>query len=126
MLIGIDICSTRNLARTLERSPFLRDEVFSSGEIAYCDGQHHPAQHYSARWAAKEACLKAFGLPVLGCDLTMIEVAVGPEARPTLLIRDPALHQAMQAILRDFAVQISISHEDDYSVAVALVTGTKD
>ena len=126
MLIGIDICSTRNLARSLERSPFLREEVFSAREIAYCDAQRYPAQHYSARWAAKEACLKAFRLPVLGCDLNRMEVVAATDGRPALIVHDPVLRRAMQAILRDFAVQISISHEDDCSVAVALVVGAKD
>lgn len=121
MLIGIDICSTRRLVHTLARSPFLREEVFSPAEIAYCEAQRHPAQHYGGRWAAKEACLKAFGFGILGYDLNQIEVVRGTSPRPTLSIGCERLRGAMRAVVGECDLQLSISHEDEYSVATVLV-----
>jgi holo-[acyl-carrier protein] synthase len=120
MLIGIDICSTARLIRALSRSPFLKEEVFSPAEIAYCEGQSRPIQHYSGRWAAKEACLKAFGLNILGVNLNQIEVVRSSGSKPLLRINDESLHQTMQTILPNFMVQVTLSHEEDYSVAVVL------
>ncbi len=121
MFVGIDICSTRKLAHALTRSPFLKEEVFSPAEIAYCEAQPKPQQHYSGRWAAKEACLKAFGLSVLGVELKQIEVVRDAGSRPTLHIHDEDLRQAMNSQAANFTLQVSISHEDEYSVAVVLV-----
>ena len=120
MLIGIDICSTRRLATALTRSPFMKEEVFSPAEIAYCEAQRRPAQHYSGRWAAKEACLKAFGLSVLGYDLSQIEVVHGAQSRPALSIKCARLRAAMYDQIGECVLQVSISHEEEYSVATVL------
>ena len=121
MRIGIDICSTGKIMQALARSPFLKEEVFSPAEIAYCDAQPKPPQHYGGRWAAKEACLKAFGLSVLGVELNQIEVVHGDQSRPALRIHDSQLQERMNAEVGAFTLQVSITHEDDYSAAVVLV-----
>ena len=48
----------------LERYAGFRKRVFTEAEIAYCDSRAHPAQHYAARFAGKEAVGKALGGPV--------------------------------------------------------------
>jgi holo-[acyl-carrier protein] synthase len=122
--IGIDICSTSRLANTLARSPFLRAELFSEGEIAYCEARPRPAQHYAARWAAKEACLKTFGLGVLGYDWRRIEV-VATAGSPRLYVTCDQLNAAISALGR-FDLSLSLSHESDYSVAVVLASPVND
>ena len=51
----------------LERTPTLRDRVFTDGEQAYCDQRRDPTERYAARFAAKEAVLKAMGLGLGAC-----------------------------------------------------------
>ena len=123
MLLGIDICSTARLKKALERSPFLRDQVFSSAEVAYSEGMARPEQHLAGRWAAKEACLKAFGLSILGYDLNQLEVIHEPSGRPALRVNCPSLHSDMQAAADSerFQTQLSISHEQEYAVACVMV-----
>jgi holo-[acyl-carrier protein] synthase len=123
MLLGIDICSTARMKRALERSPFLRDEVFAPAELAYSDGMARPEQHLSARWAAKEACLKALGLGTLGYDLRLLEVVHEASGRPALEVRCPRLRADIQGITGSerFQTLLSISHEVDYSVACVVV-----
>jgi len=58
---GIDQIETRRVAEKLETEPSLKDTLFSDGEISYCDGKAFPFQHYAARFAAKEAFMKALG-----------------------------------------------------------------
>ena len=60
--IGMDLCEVDRIRRLLEkdRDRFVR-RVFSRRESAYCDARRRPAIHYAARFAAKEAFLKAVG-----------------------------------------------------------------
>jgi holo-[acyl-carrier protein] synthase len=67
--IGMDICDVRRMARELALPDGgFRDTVFTQGEIAYCESRRNPAQHYAARFAAKEAVFKALGAPKPAMD----------------------------------------------------------
>jgi holo-[acyl-carrier protein] synthase len=58
--IGIDIIEVARIREVLLRTPRFRERVFTTAERAYCDsGGAVAAQHYAARFAAKEAALKA-------------------------------------------------------------------
>ncbi|HYY93646.1 MAG TPA: holo-ACP synthase, partial [Pyrinomonadaceae bacterium] len=58
--IGIDIIEIRRVREVLARTPRFRERVFTGGERAYCDSRGaNAAQHYAARFAAKEAAFKA-------------------------------------------------------------------
>jgi holo-[acyl-carrier protein] synthase len=58
--IGIDIIEVARIREVLRRTPRFRERVFTSAERAYCDSRGAvSAQHYAARFAAKEAALKA-------------------------------------------------------------------
>ncbi len=59
--IGIDVTDVARMEEVLLRTPRLAERVFSSQERAYCDAQARPAEHYAARWAAREAVAKALG-----------------------------------------------------------------
>lgn len=60
--MGVDLIEIRRIERALERfgSRLLR-RVFTEGEVAYCLGRRRPAPHLAARFAAKEAAMKALG-----------------------------------------------------------------
>src|SRR2546430_11743291 len=58
--IGVDIIEVRRVRETLARTPRFGERVFTAAERAYCDSRGAvAAQHYAARFAAKEAALKA-------------------------------------------------------------------
>ena len=124
MLLGIDICSTDRMQKALERSPFLRGELFSDAEQQYCDDSRFPQMHYAARWAAKEACLKAHGLSPMAYDLSRLEVVHTDGGRPVLRVDSRSLQadldRAQQG--RAHSMQLSISHEREYAVACVMVT----
>ncbi|MHB8079148.1 MAG: holo-ACP synthase [Candidatus Krumholzibacteriia bacterium] len=75
--IGIDLIEVARVARQLAADGAgFRDTVFTPAEIAYCDRKHFPAQHYAARFAAKEAAFKALALPAdFGAVWREVEVA---------------------------------------------------
>src|SRR5207244_12036542 len=58
--IGVDIIEVRRVRETIERTPRFAERVFTEAERAYCESRGAvAAQHYAARFAAKEAALKA-------------------------------------------------------------------
>jgi holo-[acyl-carrier protein] synthase len=123
MLLGIEICSTDRMRKALERSPFLREELFSQDEQRYCDDSRFPQTHYAARWAAKGACLKAHGLSPVAYDLSQLQVVHDVGGRPVLQVECPEIRSDLAQANdgRDPKIQLSISHERDYAVACVMV-----
>jgi holo-[acyl-carrier protein] synthase len=84
--IGIDATDIPRIARTLDRygDRFLR-RIFTAGEIAYCTRRKNPVPHLAARFAAKEAGMKALGTGhsrgVLWKDLEVVRVSGPPQLR---------------------------------------------
>ena len=113
-MIGFDLADPRRLADRLHRTPALADELFHPGEVAYADTQPNPSENLAARFAAKEAVVKALGLD--GFDPLDIEVLEGGENCSL------ALHGAVAERARALGVQvtISLSHLDSIAGAVAL------
>jgi holo-[acyl-carrier protein] synthase len=60
--IGLDATEIPRIAQTMERygERFL-NRIFTEGEVAYCQARRHAAQHFAARFAVKEAAMKALG-----------------------------------------------------------------
>jgi holo-[acyl-carrier protein] synthase len=113
-MIGFDLADPRRLADRLHRTPALAEELFHPGEVAYADTQPNPSENLAARFAAKEAVVKALGLD--GFDPLDIEVLEGGENCSL------ALHGAVAERARTLGVQvtISLSHLDSIAGAVAL------
>ncbi len=59
--VGTDIIEVQRIEEKLVRTTRLKEKLFTPREIAYCEAKHRPALHYAARFAAKEAFLKAMG-----------------------------------------------------------------
>lgn len=113
-MIGIDLCEPTRLQERLAHNPELRDELFHAGECGYCDRQRHPEQHLAARFAAKEAVVKALGLD--GFDPLDVEVLEGGE-RCSLRLHGNAATRAEELGVQ---VTISLTHLADLAAAVAL------
>jgi holo-[acyl-carrier protein] synthase len=62
--VGLDLIEIERVRRALERYPSFRERCFTAEEQRYCDSRPNPAQHYAARFAAKEAVGKALGFGV--------------------------------------------------------------
>jgi holo-[acyl-carrier protein] synthase len=112
--IGIDLAETRRLADRLARTPTLADELFHPGEQAYAASQVRPIEHLAARFAAKEAVIKALGMD--GFDPLDVEVIDGGERC------DVRLHgaAAQRADDLDVILSISLTHLAALAGAIAL------
>jgi holo-[acyl-carrier protein] synthase len=109
--VGIDLVDVSRMERVLNgrsAQKFL-EKVFAEEEIATCRAAAHPAQAYSARFAAKEAFVKALGTGFSrGITPRQIAVLGGERTRPRLKLTGPALERAQA--LRATAVHVSLTH----------------
>src|ERR1041384_1869500 len=96
--IGIDLVPTPRMRRIMERwdERFL-SRVFTDEEIAYCRARKDPAPHFAARFAAKEAGLKALGTGLrLGISWRELEVKRERGGPPELILRGRSRELARQ------------------------------
>jgi holo-[acyl-carrier protein] synthase len=117
---GTDIVSVARMAK-LARSggtAFL-GRWFTSVELDYCLSKAFPARHLAARFAAKEAVLKALRTPWRGpLPWRCIEIAGDPGGVPSVRLAGPVQQLAADADVDDIAV--SLSHTDEYATATVI------
>jgi holo-[acyl-carrier protein] synthase len=117
--IGVDVVDVERMKFALERTPRIRQRLFTEREIAYCEKFRFADRHYAGRWAAKEAVTKA-----LGCGLIQwngVEVVRRPRRAPKVRIFDKIEKFANMVGVREEELQISITHSELSAVAVCVV-----
>lgn len=100
---GIDVVEVPRLAVAIERfgERFLQ-RIFTEGEIRYCESKANRVERYAARFAAKEAGMKALGTGWNhGVRWHDVEVCRQPGGRPTLVFHGRAA---------EFAAQLGVAH----------------
>lgn len=73
--IGIDLIETDRVANKITKDSGFKEYVFSESEVAYCESKTNKFEHYAARFAAKEALLKALGTGFPG-GLMLNEISI--------------------------------------------------
>src|SRR5918999_4053848 len=117
--IGLDVVDVERMQSALERTPKIRERLFTEAEIAYCEKFRFADRHYAGRWAAKEAVTKA-----LGCGLVQwngVEVVRRPQRAPKVRIFGKIEKFANLVGVREEELQISITHSELSAVAVCVV-----
>src|SRR5688500_18918409 len=119
--IGVDLVKIPRMRDVIARwdERFLR-RVFTEGEIAYCRARRDPVPHFAARFAAKEAGLKALGTGLrLGISWRELEVQRERGAAPRLVLsgrsREIGLRRGGRRML------LALTHEGDYALAQAML-----
>lgn len=116
--IGIDMVELDRFRTTLERTPGIRDRLFRPDERAYADQRHDPTERYAARFAAKEAVMKALGVGLGEIALYDIEVVRAENGKPSVL-----LHGGAAALAAELGVQswlLTITHTSSVTQAIAV------
>lgn len=121
--VGIDLADPARLARAVDRHGSLFERrVFTDRELEACAERRDRMQALAARFAAKEACLKALGTGMtMGLSLRQIEVVRGPEGRPRLELHGVAQRYAAAAGVK--ALHVSLTHERGVAAAVVILEG---
>lgn len=113
---GVDIIEIWRVQRVLERwgQRFL-DRIFTEAEQAYCRSR---VPNLAARFAAKEATMKALGTGVRGVSWKDIEVVRAKSGAPSLRLCGRALERYLSLGIFDLA--LSLSHSREYAVAMVV------
>ena len=121
--IGLDIVAVARMRAAVRRSGarFVK-KVFTPGEARYCSGRAREYEHLAARFAAKEAALKALGAGITGwAALQEVEVVREAGGRPRLSLRGGVLRRARS--LGVTAAHLSLTHTDQFAAAVVVLEG---
>ena len=114
---GVDIAEVPRIAAAIERfgDRFVR-RIFTDNEIRYCESKANKAERFAARFAAKEAALKAIGTGWRGgINWRDVEVTREPSGRPTLVFHGVAAEIAVKLGMR--RAHLSLSHTADNAIA---------
>lgn len=118
---GIDIIEVPRVAAAIERfgRRFVQ-RLFTPAEIRYCESKANKAERYAARFAAKEAGLKAIGTGWKGgIAWTEVEVRREPGGRPTLAFSGKAAEFAARLGVK--RASLSLSHTKDQAIASVIL-----
>lgn len=118
--LGTDLVEVQRMDRLLDRHRDRLDRIFTSGEQRYClANPARQAEHFAARFAAKEAALKALGTGWSGgIAWTDIEVVRLPSGKPDLKVHGVARDRAVGAGIARWWV--SLSHVRGYAQATVV------
>lgn len=117
---GIDIIEVQRVAEKVNKENGFREKVFSTTEITYCERAADAAQHYAARFAAKEAFLKAAGGGLmLGYELNEITIQHDNQGKPELLLSGNFKTLANQKGWSK--IHVSLSHVQAMACAVVII-----
>jgi len=119
--IGVDIIEIERIQKSIESlgEHFLQ-KIFTPGEIAYCTSKPTAAQHFAARFAAKEALSKALATGWAGeFRWKDVEISNAPSGAPCI-----ELHGSLREKLARQSVLVSLSHSDSHVVAVVVIEDT--
>jgi holo-[acyl-carrier protein] synthase len=114
--VGIDLIEIARLERALERRPRLAERLFTQAELELARPRLRPGRHLAARFAAKEAAIKALGVAVPARE---IEVEGGGREAPRLHLHGTAAELIAE---RGVELQLSVTHSRDMAAAVVLAS----
>lgn len=101
--MGVDLAEVPRIRASMERfGERFRDRIYTPGEVAYCERKANPYERYAARFAAKEAAMKAIGTGMSGgVRWREFEVVNLPSGKPTLRFHGKAA---------EFAARLGVNH----------------
>jgi holo-[acyl-carrier protein] synthase len=113
---GIDIVKVDRIKEIIEdKKDLFLNRVFSPEEISYCETKVNKYQHYAARFAAKEAFLKA--LHQTSPDIIYKDIIISKDGDVPRI----QLCKAKERFMADISTSLSISHEKEFAVAVVVL-----
>lgn len=122
--VGLDLVDVDRVERALARTPGLVTRLFTPRERAYCESGRAPtarAQRFAARFAAKEAVMKALGVGLGGIGWRDVEVRRADDGRPSLWVTGRAAELATLLGVAHWSV--SLTHTATVAGAVVVASG---
>ena len=118
---GIDITSVKRIGEAIgRRGKAFLDRIFTPQEQAYCESKRMKFEHYAARFAAKEAAMKAFEIrKEHRYRFREIEVRRHPTGKPFIYLS--AISRKRFRVLQKCQIELSMAHEREFAIATVIV-----
>ncbi len=118
--VGIDMIEVERVTEKIDRDNGFKEKIFSVREISFCESRTNKYENYAARFAAKEAFLKATGFGLtLGHQLSEIEVVNDAHGKPTLCLTGDFKKKSTENNWNK--IFLSMSHLQNIACAVVIV-----
>ena len=118
--IGIDMIEVARVAEKVAKPNGFKEKIFSAAEIAFCESTAASAEHFAARFAAKESFLKATGQGLnLSFDLHQVEIVNTSSGKPEILLHGKFKEAAIKNGWNK--IQVSLSHLENLACAVVII-----
>ena len=118
--IGVDAVDVNRFRATLSRTPSMRDRVFTDGELVPLADRNDPVPSLAARFAAREAVMKAMGVGLGAFDFHDVWVDRLDSGRPVLQVSGRA-----DALARELGIgswHLSLTHTDELAIAYVVAS----
>jgi holo-[acyl-carrier protein] synthase len=121
--IGIDTIEVPRIARTIaDYGDRFLHRIFTDEEIAYCNSRRFSAEHFSARFAAKEAFAKAIGTGIRrGFIWKEVEVRKEFSGKPIIELHDSMIIKVSNIVGKKYHIRVSLTHTKDIAEAMAVI-----
>ncbi len=114
--IGVDIVKISRIAKQVDNPSFVK-RIFTADEVVYAGEGSNREQRLAARWAAKEAVAKALGCGI-GKELGFLDIEVYHDINKAPNVR---LSDSAKAKHNNPNILLSLSHDGDYAIAMAVI-----
>lgn len=119
--IGVDAVDVARFRAVLDRRPSIAGRLFTGGELEYARRAVEPTERLAARFAAKEAVLKALGAGLGAADFREVEVRRREDGAPSLTLTGRAAHLASRRGVDRW--HLSLTHVDRLAIANVVAEG---
>jgi holo-[acyl-carrier protein] synthase len=116
--IGTDLVELDRFRLALLRTPRLPERLFSDAERAYAARRRDPTERLAARFAAKEAVMKAMGVGLWRFKLRDVEVVRAPSGQPSVALHGRAAELAAEKGVTEW--RLTLTHTDRVAQAIAV------
>ena len=124
--VGVDILEIARMERAARRHPTFLARVFTESDRIYCESTARPMEHYAARFAAREAVLKALGTGFSeGVGIKDVSVGSDDKGRPLAILSGKAAEVAEGQGVQEVALSLSRTHEVAVANAVAMTADVR-
>lgn len=119
--VGVDLVENERIEKIISKWGWkFLERVFCTAEVNYCSKHVQASLHYAARFAAKEAFLKAMGIGMgRGVRLKDVEVAHDANGKPLIIAHGGAAEQVKKN--RITKIHLSITHTKQYAAAFLIL-----
>ncbi|MFA5535858.1 MAG: holo-ACP synthase [Bacillota bacterium] len=122
--IGTDIIEIGRVEKAISRRAGLLLKIFTEAERQYCFSRKNPWPSLAARFAAKEAVMKALGVGLSQCGFNEIEIKRNSQGKPEIFLAGKALAMAQKQGINYW--HLSLSHNKNHGLAFALAEKRMD